>query len=446
MFVTEAPYSTATLEEYRPLIGEDVASRLHARAARLRGLRVLHINATLIGGGVSEILFSLIPLMRDAGIQADWYVMDGSDEFFEVTKRFHNALQGAPTLWARRYLEVYHRGNERNLAALGRRIEDYDVVVVHDPQPLALRSMLPRHRGAWIWRCHIDLTAPNARYWSALSPYLAGYDTAVFSTPEYVPAGLTSPSATALPCIDAFRPKNVRLPESEVRPVLARYGIDPERPYLLQVSRFDSWKDPLGVVDVYRRAKAAHPDLQLVYMASMASDDPEGRRIYEQVQSAAGDDPDIKLLALDVPQDRIDENAREVNAMQSGARVVLQKSIREGFGLTVTEALWKAKPVVAGNVGGIRYQIRDGDNGFLVDDVEQCADRVLQVLADPAAAAELGRRGQETVRERFLMTRLLDQYLGWFDELTNARHAHPLGNGRANGNGGRVRGNGRPRF
>lgn len=445
MFVTHAPYSAATLDDYRSLIGDDVVSRLRERADRMRGLRILHINATLVGGGVSEILLSLIPMMRDAGICADWYVMDGSDAFFEVTKRFHNALQGAPTLWARRYLEIYHRGNEENLASLGQRVEDYDVVVVHDPQPLALRSLMPRHRGVWIWRCHLDLTAPNAHYWAALSPYLAGYDAAVFSTPEYVPAELTPPAMTALPCIDAFRPKNTPLEPSEVARVLGRYGVDPERPYLLQVSRFDPWKDPIGVVDVYRHAKAVHPDLQLVYMASMAADDPEGRRVYEQVRSAAGDDPDIKLLALDVPPHRADDNAREVNAMQSGARVVLQKSIREGFGLTVTEALWKAKPVVAGNVGGIRHQIRDGENGFLVDDVAQCADRVLELLADPGAAAELGRRGQETVRKRFLMTRLLDQYLGWFDELTGGRRvrAYGRGNGRVNGNGAVPPTNGR---
>lgn len=435
MFVTQAPFSTATLEDYRALIGDGV-DRIRDRARRLQGLRLLNINATLIGGGVSEMLFSLIPLMRDAGIEADWYVLDGDDDFFEVTKSMHNALQGARPRWSARVLEVYRRGNERNAATLAERLDAYDVVVVHDPQPLALRSLLPGHRGTWFWRCHIDTTAPNRRWWRELAPFLAPYDLAVFSTPEYVPASLPTRADTALPCIDPFRPKNAALPAAAAAEVQARYGIDPARPYLLQVSRFDPWKDPLGVLEVYRRVKTVRPDVQLVYMASMAADDPEGQRVYDRVRRAAGDDPDVRLLALDVPPDRVDENAREVNAMQRGAGVVLQKSIREGFGLTVTEALWKEKPVVAGNVGGIRYQIRNGHNGFLVDDVADCADRVLQLLQDPGAATTLGRRGRDTVRERFLATRLLEQYLGWLESLADR------GVGRGNGNG--RRGNGRP--
>jgi trehalose synthase len=299
----------------------------------------------------------------------------------------------------------------------------YDAIVVHDPQPLALRSLFPAHTGAWFWRCHIDLTAPNRRWWAALAPFLRPYDQAIFSTPEYVPESLDVRADTALPCIDPFRSKNYDLEPAEHQRVQRRYGLDPDRPVMLQVSRFDPWKDPLGVVEAYRIVKRERPAVQLAYMASMASDDPEGREVYERVRAAAGDDPDVHLLALEVPAEGVEANARDVNAMQRGADVVLQKSIREGFGLTVAEALWKERPVVAGNVGGIRYQIEDGRNGYLVDDVPTCADRVLGILDDPVAAAELGRRGRATVRDRFLMTRLLEQYLGWFDAFVRRRDA-----------------------
>jgi trehalose synthase len=428
MFVSEAPYSTAGLDDYRALIGNRAVERVRRRGALLAGLRVLHVNATLIGGGVSEMLFSLIPLMRDAGLSVDWYVLDGDDPFFQVTKSMHNALQGGRQRWLHRYLDVYRDGNARNASMLASRMGRYDVVIVHDPQPLALRSMFPAHQGTWFWRCHIDLTEPNRRWWTALAPFLRPYDQAIFSTPEYVPQGLQVRAETALPCIDPFRAKNRDLEPGTIERVQRRYGLDPDRPVMLQVSRFDPWKDPLGVLEAYRIVKRERPGLQLAYMASMASDDPEGRAVYERVREAAGDDPDVHLLALDVPADQVDENALEVNAMQRGADVVLQKSIREGFGLTVTEALWKEKPVVAGNVGGIRYQIEDGRNGYLVDDVPAAADRVLRILDDRDAAAELGRRGHETVRDRFLMTRLLEQYFDWFEAHARERHEvlHPV--------------------
>jgi trehalose synthase len=265
-----------------------------------------------------------------------------------------------------------------------------------------------------MWRCHIDLTDPHRRTWNELAPYLDNYDLAVFSTDEYVPRGLGTPTATALPCIDPFRPKNAALQPGAVSAVLKKYGIDPRRPYILQVSRFDPWKDPLGVLEVYRHVKAKRPDVQLVYMASMANDDPEGARVYGRMQRAVGKDPDVHLLALHVPLSEVDLNALEVNALQRGAAVVLQKSLREGFGLTVTEALWKRKAVVAGNVGGIRYQVRDGWNGFLVDDVDRCAERVLELLEDRDHARRLGRRGREDVRRSFLFPRLLGQYVDWF--------------------------------
>lgn len=419
MFVTDAPFSTAKLEDYRPLVGEAAIDRIRMRADRLRGARVLHVNATAVGGGVAEILLSLVPLMRAVGLHVDWFVLDASDRFFEVTKRYHNALQGEAVPWSPEAFDVYWDGCRANAHRLAGHFDDYDFVVVHDPQPLALQSLLSVD-AAWIWRCHIDLTAPSLAVWEVLSPHLSGYDMVVFSAPEYVREDVTVDRVeTALPCIDPFRPKNRPIRAGELASIPASYGIDPTRPYLLQVSRFDPWKDPCGVLDVYHRLKTSRPDLQVVYMAAMAADDPEGRRLYAVTREAAGNDPDVHLLALEVPPDRVSMNALHVNAMQRGARVVLQKSIREGFGLVVAEALWKEKAVVAGNVGGIRYQIRDGWNGYLVDSVESCAARVGELLDDAERAAELGRRGRETVTKRFLFTRLLEQYLGWFGELAD---------------------------
>ncbi|MGH7475432.1 MAG: glycosyltransferase [Longimicrobiales bacterium] len=418
MFVTRAPYSDATLNDYAPLIGPNAVQRIRERAAPLRGARLLHVNATAVGGGVAEMLLSLVPLMRDAGIAADWYVPRLPEAFYQVTKTFHNALQGQPVRWSERLMATYRTGNAAAAKRLARHVGAYDVVVIHDPQPLALRAYLSG-KARWIWRCHIDLTAPHARAWNALAPFLDPYDLAIFSTPEYIPPGLTTPVATALPCIDPFRPKNAPLRRASVAPILRQYGIDPQRPYLLQVSRFDPWKDPLGVLEVYRRVKTHHPRMQLVYMASMAADDPEGATVYRRMRRAAAGDPDVHLLALDVPLDRVSDNAREVNALQRGASIVLQKSLREGFGLTVAEAMWKRRAVVAGNVGGIRYQVRDGWNGFLVASVDECAERVLLLLEQAHDARRFGRRGRDTVRRNFLFPRLLDQYIGWMTAWRN---------------------------
>lgn len=423
MFVHRAPFSEACLANYRPLVGPEVVDRIQRLAEPVRGARVLHINATAIGGGVAELLFSLVPLMRDAGLDVDWYVLDAHERFFDVTKGFHNALQGFAGSWSQEAFQIYWDGCADNARRLARAWRDYDFIIVHDPQPLVLRSLLP-HDGIWIWRCHIDLTSPNLEVWNRLAPHLALYDMAVFSAPEYVPSDLeVDHVGIAMPAIDPFRPKNRPIRADDATRVPAEYGVDPLRPYLLQVSRFDPWKDPVGVVEVYRRIKAERPEMQLVYMASMAHDDPEAWRVYEETRAAAGSDPDIHLLALEVPHDQIARNALEVNAMQRGARVILQKSIREGFGLVVTEALWKEKPVVAGDVGGIRYQVRNGWNGYLVSSVDECAERVLELLRDPELSADFGRRGRETVRSSFLMTRLLEEHLVWFNQLTGNRVA-----------------------
>ena len=420
MLIKDAPFSTAGLDDYARVVGPDLIDELRAAARPLEGARVLHVNATAVGGGVAEMLLSLVPLMRDAGLQADWFVLQGEDRFFEVTKSYHNALQGKPTEWSPADFDVYWDAVGRNAERLAAHLDDYDFVVVHDPQPLVLPTHLATGTG-WIWRCHIDMTSPSLETWRVLAPHLASYDLLIFSSEDYVPAGLEAERVEiALPCIDPFRPKNRALRPGELEAAWARHGVDRSRPYLLQVSRFDPWKDPMGVLEVYRLVKEKHPEVQLVYMAAMAGDDPEGWGLYEETRAAAGDDPDVHLLALDVPASHVSHNALEVNAMQRGAAVVLQKSIREGFGLVVAEALWKEKAVVAGNVGGIRHQIRDGWNGFLVGSVEECASRTLQLMADPELRSELGRRGHDTVAERFLFTRLLRQYLGWFAELAPA--------------------------
>ncbi len=419
MLVTDAPYSRASLADYAPFVGEPTLDELRSLAEPLRGARVLHVNATAVGGGVAEMLLSLVPLMGDVGLDAEWYVLDADDRFFEVTKGYHNALQGQPGEWSSQDFDLYWRAVERNARILEREFEAYDFVVVHDPQPLVLGSLLKRRDGTkFVWRCHIDLTSPSRDTWDVLSPHLAQYDLLVFSSDEYVPDGLVADDVDiALPCIDPFRAKNRPVRPWECDQVLERYGIDPDRPYLLQVSRFDPWKDPLGVLEVYRQVREERPQMQLVYMAAMADDDPEGRALYEETRAAAGPDPDVHLLALEVPQSEINRNALEVNAMQRGAEVVLQKSLREGFGLVVTEALWKEKAVVGGRVGGIPRQIRDAWNGYLVDSVDQATGRVLELLDDPATRARFGRRGRETVTERFLFTRLLGQYLRWFTRL-----------------------------
>ncbi|MFW6331043.1 MAG: glycosyltransferase [Gemmatimonadota bacterium] len=416
MLVTDASYSRASLGDYESLVGEEVVEELRALARPLAGARVLHVNATAVGGGVAEMLLSLVPLMNDAGLRTEWYVLDAGDDFFEVTKGYHNALQGQPSGWSSEDFDLYWRAVERNARKLEGEFGGYDFVVVHDPQPLVLGSLLRgRGRARLLWRCHIDLTSPSPDTWNVLSPHLAQYDQLVFSRQEYVPEGLEAERVeVALPCIDPFRAKNRPIRGWEYDQVLDRYGVDPARPYLLQVARFDPWKDPLGVVETFRRAARSHAGLQLVYMAAMADDDPEGEALYEETRLAAGDDPDIHLLALHVPPAEVNRNALEVNAMQRGAAVVLQKSIREGFGLAVTEALWKEKPVVAGNVGGIPNQIRDGWNGYLVDSVEVAAERVKQLLDDPEKSALFGRRGRDVVTTHFLFTRLLGQYLRWF--------------------------------
>ena len=410
------PTTPKALQDYAPVIGEERVQEIRDLAAPLAGARVLHLNATAFGGGVAEILGSLVPLMNDVGLQADWQVIKGNDEYFQVTKAMHNALQGMLIDWTPHMREVWLQNNLLNARLFD---EEYDFVIVHDPQPAAVLAFIADLRGRpaaghWLWRCHIDLTHAQVQVWDTLRPHLKAFDAAIFTLADYVKDDLGGPRTLVIPpAIDPLSPKNADLPDDVQQSILARYGVDPSRPLIAQISRFDPWKDPLGVIEVYRSVKRELPDLHLVLIASMAHDDPEGWAWYERTVRRAGDDYDIHILSNLNGVGNV-----EVNAFQRAAQVVIQKSVREGFGLVVSEALWKGRPVVAGKVGGIPLQIVDGKTGYLVSTVEECAQQVLFLLKNPAKAHEMGRAGREFVRDKFLITRYLRDYLRIFAELS----------------------------
>ena len=380
---------------------------IRSLAEPLKGARVVHVNATAFGGGVVEIFHTLIPLMRDVGLDAEWQVIEGSDQFFRVTKAMHNALHGADIEITPEMQDIYLRYNEANANSFE---GDYDFVVIHDPQPAALLHYHGRGGGKhWIWRCHIDTSTPHEAAWKFIRPYLEPYDVRIFHKQEYAGDLALSPMAVIPPSIDPLSPKNTPMPLEESRVIMARFGIDVDRPLLTQVSRFDPWKDPLGVIDAYRMVKEQVPQVQLVLIASMASDDPEGWIFYDRIVRHAGEDFDIHVLHNFHGVGNV-----EVNAFQSGSDVIIQKSIREGFGLVVSEAMWKGKPVIGGNVGGIPLQIIDKQNGFLVSNVGECAGAALSLLQQPEAAQEMGVKAREYVRENFLSTRHLKDYLKLF--------------------------------
>ncbi|MGC8839661.1 MAG: glycosyltransferase, partial [Anaerolineae bacterium] len=394
-----------SLAQYVSVVGEEMVEAVRTLAAPLRGARVLHVNATAYGGGVAEILHWLVPLMRDVGLVAEWRVIGGSDEFFEVTKAMHNGLQGMDLPFTPEMQDLWRRTNEANARALK---GEYDFLVVHDPQPAGLLCFHGREGGRhWIWRCHIDTSTPNPAFWEFLVPYLAPYDAYVFTMAEYLGPGLDRGKAAIIPPkIDPLSPKNLPVPEEEQEAVLRRFGVDPTRPLLCQVSRFDPWKDPLGVIDAYRLVKEAIPGVQLALVGSMAADDPEGWTYYDRTLRHAGEDLDIVVL-----HNFHGVGDREVAAFQAAADVAIQKSLREGFGLVVSEALWKGTPVVGGNVGGIRLQVLHGETGYLVDSVEDCAHRCLELLRDPERARAMGQAGRERVRRNFLSVHHLRDYL-----------------------------------
>jgi trehalose synthase len=401
---------TKSLLDYGTIASRGLMEEIRRLAGQLEGKRVLHLSATAFGGGVAEINYALVPLMGDAGLDVEWRIIKGADEFFGATKTIHNALQGAPQGLTPEQQEIYLHYNALN----AREFEDeYDFVIVHDPQPAYVIEHFPGSRARWIWRCHIDLSTPNEQVLNFLLPAFSRYHAAIFHMEEYVPraTGLP-PSFIWPPAIDPLTPKNMALSPEDAAYIVDQFGIDVERPLLTQVSRFDPWKDPLGVIDAYRLVKQRFPEVQLALVGSMAHDDPEGWDYYNQTVAYAHGDPDIYILS-----NLNNIGGVEVNAFQVHSSAVIQKSIKEGFGLTITEALWKTRPTVAGRVGGIVRQIQDGETGWLVDSAEECAEACIEILRDQKEARLRALKGKEYVRRNFLMPRLLRDWLVLFNTL-----------------------------
>ena len=400
-------------DRYMPLAPPETAEELLSIAQELRHLRIVHVNSTAAGGGVAEILQSMTPLMNGLGIAAEWVVIDPPPRFFKVTKQIHNLLQGAEGGLSAEDLELYFRSLREVGREMRRRQLAADVWFLHDPQLLPMARLLPRgFDQTWIWVCHIDLTTPNQEALDTLLPFTKDYDQLVMSLKSYVPNGLDETKSVyiAPPAIDPLTVKNTPLSRDQALKLVAAMGVDPARPLVTQVSRFDLWKDPWGVIDAYRLARRDAPGLQLALLGlSQAKDDPEALEVVAGVTRHAAQDPDIHVYfdpaGLPAGNDEI------VNAFQVASDVVLQKSIREGFGLTVAEAMWKGQAVIGGNVGGIRIQIKNGVNGYLVDSPEECASRIVELLKDPGLRSRMGKAAQETVRERFLMPSLALDYL-----------------------------------
>jgi trehalose synthase len=398
------------LDAYRDIVPESILDALRDEAKALRGARILHVNATAYGGGVSELLRSSVPLLRDLGLTVDWKVIGGSPDFFRATKALHNALQGAPETLSEGERAAYLDCTRENAPLLD---GGYDFIVIHDPQPAALLSMHGRGDARWVWRCHIDTSEPNPEAWRFLRPFLADFDAAVFTMPEFVPPDLpVARVRTIAPAIDPLSPKNLDIGERTASQILDWIGVDLPGRLVTQVSRFDPWKDPFGVIAAYRLVREEIPDLQLALVGSMALDDPEGWDVYGQLTERAEADPQIHIYTNLTGASNV-----EVNAFQRLSEVVVQKSIREGFGLVVSESLWKGTPVVAGRAGGIPMQMPEGVGGLLVDSVEECASALLKLLSDRELAEQLGHSGRARVREHFLLPRLLMEELALLSAL-----------------------------
>jgi trehalose synthase len=393
-----------TIDDYVSIVGEEVIHHLRQIAAPLRGLKVVHVNSTKVGGGVAEILDRLVPIKRELGVDASWEVVKGDEEFYECTKSFHNGLQGKPSTISDSLLRKYELTNEENAEVLRPILKDADIVFIHDPQPLPLLKLISDRKGKWIWRCHIDLSRPYRPTWKYLRNFAGQYDASIFSLSDFAQP-LPHLQYIVPPSIDPLSDKNIDLPTSVIRETLEQFELDPERPMILQVSRFDRFKDPVGVIRAYRLAKKFTPELQLVLAGGGASDDPEGEIVLNEVSSEANDDPDIHILLLPADSHRV------INALQRAATFIIQKSLKEGFGLTVTEGLWKGKAVIGGDTGGIRLQVVNHHTGFLVNTPEGAALRIRYLMHHPEKAQEMGLKGKEFVRENFLVTRHVREYL-----------------------------------
>jgi trehalose synthase len=389
------------IEDYQPLVGAENVERIRKKAKKLKGLRVANFNSTYYGGGVAEMLSSITLLMNSLGLRTEWRVIQGTPDFFSITKKMHNALQGGEIDLSGIKKEIYEAVIFENSV---RNFLEHDFVIVHDPQPLPLIEHY-KNKCPWIWRCHIDLSRPHPGIWKYLRRWIDKYDAAVLSCPEFRQE-MKPPQQFFMPAINPFNIKNLKLSEKEIEKRLAHYKIPTDLPLVVQISRFDPWKDPVGVVEAFKRARK-QIDATLVLLGNFATDDPEGAKIFEALRACQEE----RILILTSGDD-----TALVNALQTRAAVVLQKSLREGFGLTVAEAMWKGTPVIGGNVGGIRYQIEDGVNGFLVTSVEEAAERIVQLLKDKNLRDEMGRKAREAVRGKFLLTRYVEQYLDLFAE------------------------------
>ena len=389
------------IEDYRPLIGEEAVERIREKASRVEGLHVANVSSTYYGGGVANLLGSLSLLMNSVGITTGWRVIQGSPDFFSITKKMHNALQGGKINLTDRKKEIYRRVIRQNAI---RNHLDHDLVIVHDPQPLAMIEHYPKS-GPWLWRCHVDLTEPDPKLLEYLTGFINRYDAAIFSIEEYR-RKLDIPQFFFMPAIDPFSITNYEMSGEEMDERLDHYDIPTDLPLVVQISRFDRWKDPEGVIEAFKIARK-EVDATLVLLGNVATDDPEGEEVYNSLREQREE----RIIILSK------EDTALVNALQCRAAVVLQKSIREGFGLTVAEAMWKKTPVIGGDTGGIRYQINNGENGFLVSSVEEAAEKIVLLLKDPELCRKMGEAGREKVRGHLLLTRLLENYLDLFNSI-----------------------------
>jgi trehalose synthase len=398
------------LEQYIPFVGEETLQELFILSKKLKDLKVLHVNSTYKGGGVAEILQRFIPLMNELGIKTDWKVFKGDEKFFSFTKKLHNLLHLPSEKCINSEEFVYYlKITYENIKEID--TENYDVVFIHDPQPMGL-IVNKQKKQKWIWRCHIDTSTPDPKAWNFIENFLNSYDACIFHMPEFVYEKIEIPTYTILPSIDPLHPKNIDLSEEEIKNTLTKFGINPEKPIILQVSRFDRLKDPFGVIEAFKLVKKKY-DCQLILAGSFASDDPEGEEVYKELLNLIADERDI--LVLNLPPD----SHKEINAFQRGATVVVQKSLKEGFGLVVSEAMWKSKPVVGSNVGGIKRQIVHGITGYLVESVEGAAMRIKQLLANKHLREKMGFHAKERVKHRFLIIRHLRDYLLLIYKLLN---------------------------
>jgi len=401
--------SNSILNQYSQLLGDKEVKNLQKKAKKFENNEILHVNATKFGGGVAEILNNMIPLMRELKLDADWKVFSAPDSFFEISKKMHNALQGN--------MDIHFTDDEIS-AYISQAELTYeqiqpkgDFIIIHDPQPCPVINFEEKKEGKWIWRCHIDTMNPNPQAWNLISKYLPMYDALIFTKNEYAEKGIKNLVFPITPSIDPFSDKNKELEDEFAKEIVEKF-VPLDKPIITQISRFDPWKDPLGVIDAYRIVDKSFPT-RLVLIGSLAHDDPEGIEWLEKVKNYATGDPNIHVLSnLDGVADL------EVNAFQRISDIILQKSIKEGFGMTVTEALWKETPVIGGNVGGIKLQIQNGVNGYLVNSVEEAAEKILFLLKNPKIAEEMGKNGHKKVKNEFLLTKHVENYLDLFSALS----------------------------